>query len=127
MSESRPREMTRREALTLVGIGAAAATLPWPASAQTPAFPKGAIIRTLLKDYAPEDLAGGATLFHEHMSLAPDFNDRFRAASAAVRAANGPTPTGGNQGRATGAAPGGVAPGGANARAAGPPNPPQGA
>ena len=57
-----------------------------------PAFPKGAIIRTLFKDYAPEELAGGATLFHEHMSLGPDFNDRFRAAAAAVRAANGLPP-----------------------------------
>ena len=89
MSESRFREMTRREALTFVGIGAAAIACPWRASAQTPAFPKGAIIRTLLKDYAPEDLAGGATLFHEHMSLGADFNDRYRAASAAVRAAQG--------------------------------------
>ena len=33
---------------------------------------KGAIIRTVLKDLAPEELADGATLFHEHMSLAPD-------------------------------------------------------
>jgi len=36
-------------------------------SAQAPKFPQGAIIRTILKDYAPEELAGGATLFHEHM------------------------------------------------------------
>jgi len=66
-------------------------------SAQQPAFPRGAIIRTLLKDYAPEELAGGATLFHEHMQLATDFNARFSAASAAVRAANGgpaPAPRG---------------------------------
>src|SRR5262245_23373101 len=124
MSESRSREMTRREALTLVGIGAAAVTLPWSTSAQTPAFPKGAIIRTLLKDYAPEDLAGGAPLFHEHRSRARDFNARFRAAAAAVRAANGAPsgPTGGGQGRATAATTGG-----AGARAGGPPAPPQGA
>jgi hypothetical protein len=32
--------------------------------------PKGAVIRTLFKDYAPEELAGGATLFHEHLSSA---------------------------------------------------------
>ncbi len=57
-----------------------------------PAFPKGAIIRTLFKDYAPEELAGGATLFHEHLSLGPDFSDRFRAASAAVLAAQGISP-----------------------------------
>jgi phosphotriesterase-related protein len=32
-------------------------------------FPKGAIIRTILKDVPPEALAGGATLFHEHLSI----------------------------------------------------------
>jgi hypothetical protein len=80
---------TRREALKLVGSAAAAAALRFDASAQAPSFPKGAVIRTLFKDYAPEELAGGATLFHEHLSLGPDFGDRFRAASAAVLAAQG--------------------------------------
>ncbi len=47
------------------------------------------MIRTLFKDYAPEELAGGATLFHEHLSLGLDFGERFRAASAAVLAAQG--------------------------------------
>ena len=112
--------MTRREALELLGMTAAAAALPTSAFAQAPAFPKGAIIRTLLKDYAPEELAGGATLFHEHMSLAPDFNARFGAATAAARAANGLPPVAG-VGRAAGAAP----PGGAG-RAGGPPPAPPG-
>jgi len=90
MATSHSPGITRREVLELMGLGAAAATvLPTGAFAQGPAFPKGAIIRTLFKDYAPEDLAGGATLFHEHMSLGPDFNDKFRAANAAVRAAQG--------------------------------------
>ncbi|HKE85258.1 MAG TPA: hypothetical protein VKB50_15955 [Vicinamibacterales bacterium] len=90
MSESGPRRMTRREAMELIGLSAAcAAAIPRAGFAQTLPFPKGAIIRTLFKDYAPEELAGGATLFHEHMSLGPDFNDKFRAASAAVRAAQG--------------------------------------
>src|SRR5262249_52304636 len=31
-------------------------------------FPKGAVIRTLLKDVPPDELAMKATLFHEHMS-----------------------------------------------------------
>jgi len=110
--------MTRREALELLAMTAAAAALPTLAFAQVPTFPKGAVIRTLLKDYAPEELAGGATLFHEHMSLAPDFNARFGAATAAVRAANGlPAPAG----RAAGAAPGGGA-----GRAGGPPPAPPG-
>jgi phosphotriesterase-related protein len=91
--------MTRREALELVGLSAAAAAaFPMAALAQTPTFPKGAVIRTLLKDYPPEELAGGAALFHEHMSLALDFNDRFRAATAAARAANGLPPQAGRGG-----------------------------
>jgi phosphotriesterase-related protein len=85
--------LTRREALQLVGGAAAAAALGSSASAQAPAFPKGAVIRTLFKDYSPEELAGGATLFHEHLSLGVDFGEKFRAASAAVLAAQG-LPTG---------------------------------
>jgi phosphotriesterase-related protein len=90
---------TRRQALEVLGIGVA---LPRPGFAQEAEFPKGAIIRTLLKDYAPAELAGGATLFHEHMQLAPDFNARFAAAAAAARAANGlpPVPARGGRGGA---------------------------
>jgi len=84
---------TRREALRLVGGAAAAAALRFDAWAQAPSFPKGAVIRTLFRDYAPEELAGGATLFHEHLSLGPDFSDRFRSASAAALAAQGAPPT----------------------------------
>ena len=97
--------MTRRQALELLGIAAAAAAFPGRAAGQTPTFPKGAVIRTILRDYAPEELAGGATLFHEHMQLAPDFNARFSAASAAVRAANGEAPRGGGAGQGGGQAP----------------------
>ena len=85
--------LTRREALQMVGGAAAAAAFGIDAAAQTPTFPKGAVIRTLFKDYAPEELAGGATLFHEHLSLGLDFGDRFRAASAAVLGAQGAPPT----------------------------------
>src|SRR6185503_11715117 len=42
----------------------------------------------LFKDYSPDELGSGATLFHEHMSLGVDFNDRFRAATPAARPAN---------------------------------------
>src|SRR5713226_545541 len=34
-------------------------------------FPKGAVIRTILKDYAPESL--GVILFHEHIQLSSTF------------------------------------------------------
>lgn len=82
--------LTRRDALGLFGIGAVAMAIdPLAARSQTPAYPKGAIIRTLFKDYQPEELASGATLFHEHLSLGEDFSARFRAASQAVLAAQG--------------------------------------
>jgi phosphotriesterase-related protein len=88
--------LSRREALAVLGGGALAA-LPRTASA-APVFPKGAIIRTLLKDYKPEELAGGPTLFHEHMSFTPDFMPKWIATSReyAVRRnpalANNPAP-----------------------------------
>jgi phosphotriesterase-related protein len=86
--------LTRRKALKFVGAAAMlAATGNRVVQAQASAFPRGAVIRTLFRDYLPEELAGGATLFHEHLSLGPDFTDRFRAASAAVLAANGAPPT----------------------------------
>lgn len=64
--------ITRREALGLIGAGAAfGVTGRWESAlAQAPAvFPKGAIIRTLLKDLPPEALASGPSLFHEHLSM----------------------------------------------------------
>src|SRR3984893_658934 len=67
---------TRREAIGLLG-GALSAF------AAAPQFPKGAIIRTVLKDIPPQDLAGGATLFHEHMSLSPAFLPKFASLSRA--------------------------------------------
>ena len=78
--------------MKVLGVSAAAAVVPPSVFAQQPIFPKGAIIRTILRDFAPEELAGGATLFHEHMQLAPDFSARFAAAAAAARAANGLPP-----------------------------------
>ena len=72
--------------MEVLGSGAVAAT------ALGDVFAKGAIIRAILRDYAPEELAGGATLFHEHMQLATDFSARFAAAAAAARATNGLPP-----------------------------------
>ncbi len=84
------RAFDRRDALQMLGLGAVAMATGVPAAQGQPgAFPEGAVIRTLFKDYAPEALAGGATLFHEHLSLGADFTDRFRAAAAAVLAAQG--------------------------------------
>ncbi|MEN9705784.1 MAG: hypothetical protein RLZZ393_1663, partial [Pseudomonadota bacterium] len=86
--------ITRRRALGYFGAAGLLRTLGSVAVAgESPVFPKGAVIRTLFRDYAPSELAGGATLFHEHLSLGVDFNVRFRAASAAVLAANGAPPS----------------------------------
>ena len=82
-------ERTRRAALKFIALSATAAALPRNSAAQ-PSFPDGAIIRTILKDYAPVDLGDGATLFHEHMSLGPDFLVRFRQYAAEAQAANRP-------------------------------------
>jgi phosphotriesterase-related protein len=83
------KKWTRRQALSMVGMGAVAAALPRAVSAE-PSFPEGAVIRTILKDYPPQELGGGATLFHEHMSLAPDFLVRFRQYVADAQAVNRP-------------------------------------
>jgi phosphotriesterase-related protein len=84
--------ITRRDSLKLMGLGAAAATLPQVVSAEPLSFPKGAVIRTVLKDYAPEDLAGGPTLFHEHMSYPADFMPRWNVYSREARIKNGDIP-----------------------------------
>jgi phosphotriesterase-related protein len=75
------RDMRRRDVLKMAGFGAVALGLRGSLPA-APAFPKGAIIRTILKDVRPETLAGGATLFHEHMSLGQDFMPRWMAQAA---------------------------------------------
>ena len=78
---------TRREALGLIS----AAVLRGVASGgDAPKFPKGAIIRTILKDLPPEALASGATLFHEHLSLAPDFMPRWIALARPQQAGKTP-------------------------------------
>jgi phosphotriesterase-related protein len=74
--------MTRRDALGVIGIGAGAGLVSMlgheaeliagvlqSRSAPPVVFPRGAVIRTLLKDVPPESLAGGPTLFHEHLSI----------------------------------------------------------
>lgn len=80
--DSCSRRLSRRELMRLLGMGAgfgiasafrdggdlAAAVLQPGSAARKVTFPKGSIIRTLLKDLSPDDVKG-ATLIHEHMSL----------------------------------------------------------
>src|SRR5436305_1107622 len=77
--------LTRRKAIAILGAGGFA----FAQKTATP-FPKGAIIRTVLKDLRPEELMSGATLFHEHMSLEPGFLPKFASLLAAGR--GGPAP-----------------------------------
>src|SRR4051812_48577018 len=102
---ARSSALSRRDALRLIGLGAAAAAFPRSTSAAPPTFPKGAVIRTILKDYDPQELASGATLFHEHMSLAPDFLTRWVRHAADTAVANGEAPAGGRGGGGRGGAP----------------------
>jgi phosphotriesterase-related protein len=68
-------ELTRREALAMLGAGAAAGVggrFGEVLAAQSPARPvfrKGAVIRTILRDMSPDELASGPSLFHEHLSM----------------------------------------------------------
>jgi phosphotriesterase-related protein len=99
--DSHSRVWTRREALGFIGMGVAAAALPEFAYGAPVTFPKGAVIRAVLKDYAPEELAGGATLFHEHMSFPEDFMTRWTGYAADTRretALPGAPSPGGGQG-----------------------------
>ncbi len=75
---------TRRHLLGLLGGGAGLGllapgrgdadllTAAWAGAvsgARPVTIPKGAVIRTLLKDLPPDSLKGAATLFHEHFSI----------------------------------------------------------
>ena len=68
---------SRRDIIRLIGASAAAAFAHRLGAAEEQLrLPSGAVIRTVLKDMPPEALAGGTTLFHEHLSLGPDFMPR---------------------------------------------------
>src|SRR4051812_9964764 len=87
--DSRAPEWSRRQVLEALGLGALAATLPGIATAAAPVFPKGAVIRTILKNSAPKKPAGGATLFHEPLSSPDVLMRRGVGYAAATRAAKG--------------------------------------
>lgn len=87
-------EWRRRDVLGVIGAAAAGLVVPDIGSAAAQKLPKEVVIRAVLRDYSPDELGGGAILFHEHMSLAPDFLTRFEQYTATTRAAAGlPPPT----------------------------------
>ena len=80
---ARSARLTRRDAIRLLGVGAAGAGFgitagcgPPQGSEPTPTrtrpaitFPDGTIVRTVLGDVDPAALDTGATLFHEHLAF----------------------------------------------------------
>ncbi len=89
------RALSRRQALGVLGAcagaglatalrgGAASAAQQTFKSVQRITVPKGAIIRTILKDLSPDALTGGATLIHEHLGNDVDLMvEELRGAAA---------------------------------------------
>jgi phosphotriesterase-related protein len=71
---------SRREFLRLIGTSAVVtAVRPLAGATDEMQFATGAVIRTVLVDLPPEALAGGATLFHEHLSISYDFMVKLRS------------------------------------------------
>lgn len=92
MNVSSRSHWTRRQAVRLLGVGTGAALASvlidrlgaidafqsaGAAGRPLAGVPKGAIIRTILKDIPPDAMGGGATLFHEHMSMNNAFFDKL--------------------------------------------------
>ncbi len=105
MDAARFTRLGRREAMRLLGVGAAGAGFGLtagcapggvseteiadePTAVATPSvmFPDGAVIRTVLEDVSPGALGAGATLFHEHLSY------RFSSPPPEPRASGTPEP-----------------------------------
>ena len=75
-----PTLPSRRDIIRWIGAGAAAALARSLGAADVqPGFARGAVIRTVLEDLPPAALGGGATLFHEHLSVGPDFMPKVMA------------------------------------------------
>jgi phosphotriesterase-related protein len=87
-TDDRPKGLTRREALRLLGqgggvgllasMGVLSATDRAAASVASPAQ-QGPVIRTILRDIAPSALPDGALLFHEHLSIQLGPNPSFHS------------------------------------------------
>ena len=93
MKRADASSLNRREALGLLGAGAGLGLMTrWGgtaslaaqagAASRMPPTPKGAIIRTILKDLPPSGLGNGSVLFHEHLSFNSGFFEKMRPANA---------------------------------------------
>jgi phosphotriesterase-related protein len=84
---------SRRDIIRLIGASAATALTHRLAAAEDRLrLASGAVIRTVLKDLPPEALPGGATLFHEHLSVGADFMPRVMAQFRILLGANANLP-----------------------------------
>lgn len=78
----------RRHFIRLAGAGLGVAARIGPASAWQAAgagpspFPSGAIVRTVLRDVRPQDIASGALLFHEHVHTDTAWINKLRGGQA---------------------------------------------
>src|SRR5262245_26423160 len=95
MAHEHDSRLSRRQALTVLGTGAglgvlaaavgerslAAAAQAGASRASSP-IPRGAIIRTMLKDLSPNEVGNGPILFHEHLSFGSGFFEKMRPANA---------------------------------------------
>ena len=69
-ADTRTSRLSRREALALLGLGGEMAAGGRVAAGQTrPTFPRGSIVRTVLKDVPPDGLGPGHALMHEHLNV----------------------------------------------------------
>jgi phosphotriesterase-related protein len=104
--DRRQSQLTRRDAIGLLGSAAglgltgalsdvaslvAAPAASVNAAGQAGRYPKGAIIRTLLKDVPPDQIGSGSILFHEHLSYNNAFFAKLRS-EAPPRAGAPPPP-----------------------------------
>ena len=106
MTRTSRAPFTRREVLRFLGFGAGTGLIPVllderPADAgllqatfspRISPVPRGAVIRTILKDVSPGGLGNGAVLFHEHLSFGGSFFERMRPANT-PRPATPPPPS----------------------------------
>src|SRR6266446_10959165 len=80
----RSARFSRRQAIGLLGLGAGLGFVEARGDARTQTIPRGAIIRTILKDLPPDGVGTGAALIHEHLTAGGNVDvlvDELKAAA----------------------------------------------